>query len=297
MAKRFVSTNLGREPWFRKLKPKLKCAVRYLYDECDQAGVWVIDVETMNYFVAPDDGEITLTLLFEQLNSDRDPEEEKRIEMFGKDKIFIPGFIEFQYGRLSELSPAHKPIFSLLKRYRLLDRVLGRVSSTLQEKEKEMDKEEEEEITEKGSGEKPKADRKPNLKGETDLQPELKKDYEILVIQVKEAADTKTRKTMLAQFISEKKPRFIEPFTDLWNVSVQAYKLSQVETISESRIKKFKNRIREPAFDFLKILQEIRQSDYLQGKTNGWKVDWDWIFENDDNYVKIIEGRYKNTSN
>jgi hypothetical protein len=70
-----------------------------------------------------------------------------------------------------------------------------------------------------------------------------------------------------------------------------------VEVISDSRLKKFKTRIREPAFDFLKILSELKISDYLQGKTNSWRVDWDWVFENDTNYLKIIEGKYRNNTN
>src|SRR5438552_4104796 len=104
---RFTDTGLNRQPWFRKLKPKMKCAVRFLFDECDKAGVWIIDMETLSYFVGED---VTLHELFEKINSDK----ENRIEMFGADKIFIPGFVAFQYGELSEDCRPHKKIIALL---------------------------------------------------------------------------------------------------------------------------------------------------------------------------------------
>jgi hypothetical protein len=139
MAKRFTDTALNRQPWFRKLKPKMKCAVRFLFDECDVAGVWVIDMETLSYFVGEDVG---LEELFSKINSDK----QNRIEMFGKDKIFIPGFISFQYGELTENCKPHRPIISLLKKYGLYERVLigyQKGIDTLEEKEKEMEQEQE----------------------------------------------------------------------------------------------------------------------------------------------------------
>ena len=144
--KRFCDTDLNRQPWFRKLKPKMKCAVRFLFDECDKAGVWIIDMETLSYFVGE---EVTLAELFEKINSDKTD----RIEKFGKDKIFIPGFIPFQYGDLSENCKPHRPIISLLKKYGLYERVLKgylKGIDTLEEKEKDKDKE-------KGGGIKPKS--------------------------------------------------------------------------------------------------------------------------------------------
>lgn len=147
MAKRFTDTGLNRQPWYRRLKPKLKCAIRFLFDECDQTGVWSVDMEALSYFVGED---VSYEELFKGVNADKD----NRIEKFGRDKIFIPGFIEFQYGSLSENCKPHKPIFSLLKKHGLYERVLigyAKGIDTLQEKEK--DKEEEiEKETEKDFG-------------------------------------------------------------------------------------------------------------------------------------------------
>jgi len=285
--KRFTDTNLNREPWFRKLKPKTKCAIRFLFDECNAAGIWVIDMETLSYFVGE---EVTLDELLPAVNSDK----ADRIEVFNDDKLFIPGFVEFQYGRLSEDCKPHKKIIALLSKYNLLDRVYKGYTkgiNTLQEEEE--DKEEEKDG--KGAGGKPS--RRANIRIDKADSPEVKAAYQEVLATVGELADVKEQRKAVGAFIAECRPNFIEPYMDLWNLSVKKYGVAQVENASEGRLKKFKTRIREPAFDFIKILTEINQSDYLQGKKNDWKIDWDWIFENDTNYLKIIEGKYRNSGN
>lgn len=98
----------------------------------------------------------------------------------------------------------------------------------------------------------------------------------------------------LKQFVYEKKPDFIEPFVDSWNLFASIYKLSAVENISDSRRKKFATRRAEFGFDFIKVLEKIKSSPHLKGDNQrGWKVTFDWIVENDKNYLKIIEGQYE----
>jgi hypothetical protein len=308
MAKRFRDTKLSREAWYRKLKPAFKCAWDFLCDECDEAGMWSIDMDALAFFIGE---EIDFNAFLEAVNADR--LENPRLEKYGNDKIWITGFVEFQYGLLSDSCIPHRKIILLLKKYNLSDRVPGRVGArvlgTLQEKKRqEEDKEKEEEKT-FGKSEnllpeppeypappsKPK--REPNLKPEKDDQSVLKALYTETIAKVQIMPDSREQKQELANFITDHKPRFIEPYCDLWNLSVKSYGVTQVETISDGRLKKFKTRIREPAFDFLKILSEIKISDYLQGKKNGWKVDWDWIMANDTDYLKIIEGKYRNNTN
>jgi hypothetical protein len=305
VAKRFRDTKLSREAWYRKLKPAFKCAWDFLCDECDEAGMWSIDTDALVFFV----GEvIDINEFVSKVNEDK-----IRLEFYEGNKIWLTGFVEFQYGLLSESCIPHRKIILLLKKYKLSDRVPGRVESrvpsTLQEKKRqEEDKEKEEEKTfgksenllqepseERVPPVKPK--REPNLKPERDNPSALKAIYAETVAKVQAMPDARDQKQELANFITEYKPRFIEPYCDLWNLSVKSYGVTQVETISDGRLKKFKTRIREPAFDFLKILSEIKISDYLQGKKNGWKVDWDWIMANDTDYLKIIEGKYRNNTN
>lgn len=311
--KRFRDTKLSREAWYRKLKPAFKCTWDFLCDECDEAGMWSIDLDALAFFIGE---EIDLNAFMKQVNEDK-----ARLEWYEGNKIWIAGFVEFQYGELSEKCIPHKKIISLLEKYDLLHRVPARVSArvlaTLQEKKgkEKTGKEEEKKGEEKTFGEcenllpeppsppeapkpeKAKPKRTPNLTVEKEDHSELKTQYNETVQLVQAMPETKDQRNAISSFIEEHKPKFIEPYCDLWNISVKPYGLSQLKVISDSRLSKFKTRIREPAFDFLLILSEIRISNHMQGKTNGWKVDWDWIFENDTNYLKIIEGKYRNNTN
>lgn len=98
----------------------------------------------------------------------------------------------------------------------------------------------------------------------------------------------KTKKGVY-EFIKNHSPTSIEPYKDLWNLFAEEYGLVQIKTINESRKRKFKIRVKEPAFDFLKILSKAKGSEFL--KASKW-FGFDWIIENDSNYLKIIEGNY-----
>lgn len=101
------------------------------------------------------------------------------------------------------------------------------------------------------------------------------------------------QRTELKKFIEEKKPQYPEPYFTAYRLFSLKEGLSIPETLSESRKKKFKVRIKEPPFDFYKILEGIHNSKFCRGDNNrSWKIDWDWIFENDSNYIKIIENKF-----
>lgn len=134
--KRFTDVEIWSKEWFMDLSPKLKCLIRYLFDNCDSSGVW-----TPNWRLAS--MQIGESVCLDDLKK----LPEKQYEILEAGKIFLPDFISFQYGKLSEASPAHKPVFRDIEKNRLSDRVFNRVSNTLQEKETEKDKEVDKEIT------------------------------------------------------------------------------------------------------------------------------------------------------
>jgi len=119
----------------------------------------------------------------------------------------------------------------------------------------------------------------------------LKKEWEALVEHLT-GKDLKTVWSGLRDFISQKKPDFIDPYKEAWNIFASQYKLASVEVLNESGKKKFKTRIQEQGFDFLKILEKIKGSVMLKGLNGDWKVSFDWIIENDNNYAKILNGNY-----
>lgn len=81
---------------------------------------------------------------------------------------------------------------------------------------------------------------------------------------------------------------------DHWNSFAKEIGLSTIVTLSPKRKKSVINRLTEPEFKLDKIFDEIRQSEFLKGKNErGWKADFDFVFCSANNYLKIIEGKYR----
>lgn len=124
-----------------------------------------------------------------------------------------------------------------------------------------------------------------------DDQRELKNEFKIL-------CDSLTGKDLpgiwvaLKTFITDRSPQFIEPYFEAWNVFASHYGLSKIDKVNDTRRKKMQTRLRE-GMEFLKVLDGIRTSSHLKGDNQrGWRATFDWIIENDSNYLKIIEGHY-----
>lgn len=133
--KRFTDIEIWDKEWFMQLTPKMKCLMKYLHDKCDASGCW-----KPNWTLASVHINEPVTI------SDLQNLPQDQYEILKNGKIYIPDFIKFQYGTLSDKSPAHKPIFTAIEKNNLSDRVFNRVSHTLQEKDIYMDKEEEMEV-------------------------------------------------------------------------------------------------------------------------------------------------------
>lgn len=147
MAKRFADTRLSREKWFRILTPAMKGALRFLLDDCDEAGVWSIDEAAIEFNVGVP---VSIPALIEAVNADG----KVRLELLGRDKVYIPGFVPFQYGKLSESCKPHKKAIARLRDLNLWERYLETLRYPLQRvQEEEEDKEEEEEKEKGGVGE------------------------------------------------------------------------------------------------------------------------------------------------
>lgn len=86
---------------------------------------------------------------------------------------------------------------------------------------------------------------------------------------------------------------------ELWNSVCVGY--PKLHSLSESRKNKMRNRVAEMggAEKSLLLLREIftkmQVSNFLRGDNKrGWKASFDWLFENDKNWVKVYEGNYDN---
>lgn len=140
MSKRFTETLKWSDPWFQDLAPIYKCAWWYILDNCDNAGVWIVNTKLMSF-------QVGLPCPWEGVRAAM----EDRLVDFAPSKVWVPKFIEFQYGRLSTLSKPHIKVLSLLRGHGLEElynerlRGYSKGIDTLKEEDKEEDKEKEEE--------------------------------------------------------------------------------------------------------------------------------------------------------
>ena len=81
-----------------------------------------------------------------------------------------------------------------------------------------------------------------------------------------------------------------------WNELAVKAGLSQVAFLTNGRKRKISARLRKAGFveKFMRAISMIPASDFLLGLKGGWKVNFDWLIRNDENIVKILEGRYLN---
>lgn len=116
MAKRFVDTDLFKKRFVKGLQAPYKLLWIYILNDCNHAGIYEVEIEIAALRIGCP--EIT---------------ERSAIEFFGEKivvfdqgtKWFIPSFIEFQYGQLSENNRAHSGVISLLSKYNLIDNFLN----------------------------------------------------------------------------------------------------------------------------------------------------------------------------
>jgi len=72
--------------------------------------------------------------------------------------------------------------------------------------------------------------------------------------------------------------------------------LTSLKEISDKRRQHLKKRFEKESFrTFDKILEAIKEQPFLLGENDRkWTVSFDWLIENDTNYLKILERKYKN---
>lgn len=151
MAKRFTDTNKYRKAFFRSLPGAYKLFWDYLYHDCDHAGIWNVDIEVAQIFIGKD-MPINKTEALRLFNN-----EKMRIVELDRNKWFIPGFIEFQYGELKDAVKAHKSVLTLLKKEGitqesltvtkgLVNSLIDSTNSCLTVKDKDKDKDKDMEI-------------------------------------------------------------------------------------------------------------------------------------------------------
>ena len=84
-----------------------------------------------------------------------------------------------------------------------------------------------------------------------------------------------------------------------WNSAMEGRAISKLKQITEKRAKFIKIRLSNfTPEDLFKVIDKAAISDFLNGRigTRGWIANFDWIFGNESNFIKVLEGRYDNVS-
>lgn len=111
MSKRFTDTELWGKEFFLKLSMKQKLLLRYLYDACDNAGIYEPNYILLEVFIGEKITEDDIL----SLNTDK-----KRIVKLENGKFYLTRFIKFQQGNfLNPKNNAHKQIIEILKSNRV----------------------------------------------------------------------------------------------------------------------------------------------------------------------------------
>ena len=125
-----TDTDKWKKRFIKDLDYANKLLWLYMLDDCNHAGIWDIDLEVASIRIGLD-VDMSDLLKFEH-----------RIVVFdNSEKVFIPDFIEFQYGELNPNSNVHKSVITLLQKYNLEGYLKGSqgVQSTLNNKDKDKD--------------------------------------------------------------------------------------------------------------------------------------------------------------
>ena len=95
----------------------------------------------------------------------------------------------------------------------------------------------------------------------------------------------------------EKESKENESIMEQWNELADSLNLSKIKSLSKTRLSKLALRVKE-GFKIEEIIPAIKRQPFLAGD-NGkdWKISFDWIIENDTNWMKVLEGNYIQSNN
>lgn len=131
MAKRLTDTEIWNKDWYLDLSIKKKLLLKYIFDNCDCAGIYEISFRNLRN-------------CFNEEIKKEDFEDIKMIKFIDENKIFIEEFIKFQYGvDINGLKPknsVHKGVLRCLEKHKLLLNPFETVKNKNKNKDKDKDK-------------------------------------------------------------------------------------------------------------------------------------------------------------
>jgi len=134
MAKRFTDNRKWKKDFIKELPGAYKLLWFYIVDDCEHYGIWDVEIDIAQL----------------RIGKDMPIDEQKAIEFFGDNiqvidsgkKWFIPGFIKWQYGELTESNRVHKSVIIELDRLGLYKGLTSPLQG-VKDKDKDKDKDKE----------------------------------------------------------------------------------------------------------------------------------------------------------
>ena len=183
-----------------------------------------------------------------------------RIIKLKKEKWYIPKFVSFQYGELNPDNRMHLSVMHILEKEGAIKPLISPlIGAKDKDKDKDKDKEQDKDKIK---------DKVKDVIGGGGGKEKEKEDYMIL------------EKAILED----------------WNSLCNSHPiLPRIREITPARRLKLKKRFEQPSFrNFAEIVAAIKEQPFLLGENDRkWKVCLDWLIENDTNYVKVLERKYK----
>lgn len=117
---RYVNIEMWKDAWFRQLSPLNKLVWKYLCDMCSIAGIWHVDLGTMEHFIR---GNTILPEPFDEKKIVREINKGKeRIRQIDPEHWYLPDYISFQWRTESlhiSTNKIHRSIWQELQRYNI----------------------------------------------------------------------------------------------------------------------------------------------------------------------------------
>jgi hypothetical protein len=108
MAKRFIDTEIFKDPKIRGLRGATKLLYIYMFCDCDHAGIWDVELDV---------AELRLGFSFD---TEQVLEElSDHVEPISDSKWYLKGFVRFQYGELNPENRAHKSVIDILNKHKI----------------------------------------------------------------------------------------------------------------------------------------------------------------------------------
>jgi uncharacterized phage protein (TIGR02220 family) len=236
MAKRFTDTELWDKEWFMQLPPRLKCLVKMVRDKCDLSGIWSPNWAIANAYIGEAVSEKELLAI---------DGGDQFVKISGG-KIVCVDFVRFQYGQLSEKSPVHRKVISMLKAQNIdYQYPIYRVQDKEEEKEEDKDKEEDKEKEEEEENADPVFLNQVkfiisdlNQKCNTEYRPSSKKTQELIRARMREGfvlTDFEYVNSVKAlEWLNSDQEKYLRPET-LYGSKFEGYKNQKLNVTGNSK--------------------------------------------------------------